>query len=93
MIRSLEEYLALYDTPSLYDAPTEMGNLRVSTSPSGHDEDDPSDDGDHVFSSSGTGVALPPSMLLHASALLRIRHSTLDSGSPLCHLRVQKAAR
>lgn len=94
--RSLEEYLALYDTPSLYDAPREIRHLRVTTSSSGHDEDDPVDgdgDGDNVFSSYGAGPALPPSMLLHASALLRITHSTRGSASPLCHLRVPKTAR
>lgn len=92
MIRSLEEYLALYDTPSVYGTPTETGHLemRSSASPEVEDEDGPSD---HVFPSSGSGPALPPSMLLHAPALLRFNRSARGSGSPLCHLRVEKPAR
>lgn len=100
MTRSLEEYLALYDTPSLFDVPREPRHLRVSTSSSGHnEEDDPTEAGagadasDHLFSSTSTGPALPPSMLLHAPALLRITHSTRGSATPLCHLRVQNTGR
>lgn len=94
MNHSLEEYLSLYDTPSAYDPPRKAGNLRVhSSASSGHDEDGSVDNSDDVFSSRGTGAILPPSMLLHAPALLRITQSARGSASPLCHLRVEKTAR
>ncbi|CAB1103340.1 unnamed protein product [Ectocarpus sp. CCAP 1310/34] len=81
MLGSLRAYLSLYDSPSA------TRNLR------GRSLDDSVGADYDVLSSCGTGAALPPSMVLHAPALLRITHSANGSASPLCHLRVESATR